>query len=608
MKRIALLVLLALVLCGCGAQSGEETDLTTETTLPAVEPTEPSGCYLPDSEEETATDGGVRVYAPEIADAYGVLPMGEELVIFSGTENTTLTVLSGTNRYITASVDLPVRIHPDDPHLLVTDKGLYYFDGAAGELVQLSTVLKEIGRFALPEGYRGEPVVSGDRKHVYYCTADTVWELTLETGLNRMIKTVSEELETASGLLQEGTVLNCRMVGGKQVFLSVENGKTLWQGSDGIHALGSGANWCARVPEGIVDAYVFGTGEEAPRMLIHEAPGETVRYLEGNHLLVRFTEQGQVLCYDLARGTCFAVLTLPEMPIWVAEEGQRIWVLTASGLYSWDPCSTPTRDKTVYSTVRYTLQHPEETGFDRCLAYAREIGERHGVTILLGKEAIAHSSREYDLTGEYIIPVLMQELEKLDGILQLYPAGMLHDAVAQTTGGSLYICLVREVAGSAELGVAGNVGGTQFRAEDDCYIVLAVGMAADAWYGPLYYGLETRLMSNSKACYDWEYLNPKGFDYDYNYILNQSREDGHWLEGEERYFIDRFSMSFPREDRARIMQYAMMADCGEYFATDAMQAKLRALCLGLREAYGLTKSPETFLWEQYLKESLAYTK
>ena len=87
MKRIVLLVLLMLVLCGCGARHGEETDLTTETTLPAVEPTEPSGCYLSDSKEETATKGGVMVYAPEIDDAYGVMAMGEELVMAAGTPN-----------------------------------------------------------------------------------------------------------------------------------------------------------------------------------------------------------------------------------------------------------------------------------------------------------------------------------------------------------------------------------------------------------------------------------------------------------------------------------------------------------------------------------------
>ena len=45
-----------------------------------------------------------------------------------------------------------------------------------------------------------------------------------------------------------------------------------------------------------------------------------------------------------------------------------------------------------------------------------------------------------------------------------------------------------------------------------------------------------------------------------------------------------------------------------YFRSEVMQAKLMQICIGLREAFGLKKSGETFLWEQYLKESLAYTK
>ena len=64
-------------------------------------------------------------------------------------------------------------------------------------------------------------------------------------------------------------------------------------------------------------------------------------------------------------------------------------------------------------------------------------------------------------------------------------------------------------------------------------------------------------------------------------------------------------MSFPKEDRARIMEYAMMAGNESCFETDAMQQKLRQLCIGIREAFGLEESAETFRWEQYLNEPLA---
>ena len=81
-----------------------------------------------------------------------------------------------------------------------------------------------------------------------------------------------------------------------------------------------------------------------------------------------------------------------------------------------------------------------------------------------------------------------------------------------------------------------------------------------------------------------------------------------YLQPGKEAFIDSYSMSFPGEDRARIMEYAMTPGNEERFQSPTMQAKLKKLSQGIREAFGLRKSPEEFLWEQYLQESLAYKK
>ena len=78
------------------------------------------------------------------------------------------------------------------------------------------------------------------------------------------------------------------------------------------------------------------------------------------------------------------------------------------------------------------------------------------------------------------------------------------------------------------------------------------------------------------------------------------------LQDENRAFIDAYSMTFSHEDRAKVMEYAMMDGNESYFESEIMQAKLRQLCLGLRQAFGWKKYEGTFIWEQYLKESLAY--
>lgn len=613
MKRVFALLLLALLLCGCTAQAPEETTGTTMETQPAVEPTEPTGSYEPDSAMETATGGAVRMYTPDIPEAYALAMLGEDLVVFSGRENTTLTKLTGENLYVTASVTLGTWLDLSAPSVQVTEKGVSYYDSDARQLVLLGTGLKEISRVQLPEDIVGEPLLSADRKRVYYCLEHSVWERTLETGIDRMIKEISESFTTVGTLLVDGSVLQCGLTDGRQMFLSVAVGKTLWQGDNGIAVTGAGNNWYAVVPEGILQAYVFGTGEEK-QMLLLDSFDATGVYLEAMNCLVGMTagEEGTRLdCFDLETGMCISTLTVADNIQYLTADASNgeICVLTEQGsVYLWNVAALPAGNEAVYSTPRYRLDSPDEEGYARCAAYAEEIGQRHGVTILFGEAATAIQPRDYDLTGEYLVPVIMAELEKLDALLTVYPEGMLKAAVEGTTGGTLYICLVREVTGSAELGIPDPVGGTQFWDGSDSYVAMAVGRERGEWYHQMYHALETRLMSDSKACYDWEYLNPDGFDYDYNYILNLSREDEGWLEGENRYFIDTYSMSFPMEDRARVMEYAMMENCGDYFASDAIQAKLLALCQGIREAYGLKKSPDTFLWEQYLSESLAYTK
>jgi hypothetical protein len=52
------------------------------------------------------------------------------------------------------------------------------------------------------------------------------------------------------------------------------------------------------------------------------------------------------------------------------------------------------------------------------------------------------------------------------------------------------------------------------------------------------------------------------------------------------------------------MEYAMRAGNESFFESEIMQKKLRQLCLGIRKAFGLEKSNESFFWEQYLKEPL----
>ena len=120
----------------------------------------------------------------------------------------------------------------------------------------------------------------------------------------------------------------------------------------------------------------------------------------------------------------------------------------------------------------------------------------------------------------------------------------------------------------------------------------------------LFHIFESRVFSTCKAYDNWHQLNPTGFSYDYNYTDYPAHSDSPLLRGENRAFIDSYSMTFPREDRARIMEYAMLPDRQDCLSSDIMQRKLRTLCIGLREAFDLVKYPEILPGEQYLTEPL----
>ena len=112
--------------------------------------------------------------------------------------------------------------------------------------------------------------------------------------------------------------------------------------------------------------------------------------------------------------------------------------------------------------------------------------------------------------------------------------------------------------------------------------------------------METHILGNSTALDHWSELNPAGFSYDEDYAANALRDSGIYFLGENRAFPSRFSMSFPREDRAEIFAYAMMPGNAELFRTEVMQKKLAALCTGIREAFGLKGYGQPLPWEQYL--------
>lgn len=637
MKRLLALLLLMLVLAGCTPAPIEETTIPpdpTQTTLPAVEPTEPSGAYEPNSALEQQTDGALRVYTPDIPNVYDICTMGQDVLVFSNVFNdadtwTKITRLAGENLYETASIEFNGFYYPTDPSFAVTDKGIFYYDPIDNALVQLDTSLKEVARTAFAEEVTDGVLVAPDHRVAYYLAQDGIREFSLDTGLSRLLKEQSYPEAYLESLLLGGSVL-CYNVWDEQGtyftrFISTENGSVLWEGIAEFSVYGTGEMWYAIDYEGTMRAYLFGNAENEPQMLVSRDYTANGVFIESIGALVteKYSDDYESVVleyYDMESGACISDVELSLGEIYnsfcAVPDTRQIYFFSTTEdgayarIYRWDADLLPSGDTTDYIGPYYTLTNPDEAGIAACRTYADEIGEKYGVRILIAEDAVAFQPWDYSIIQEYQVPVIEDALARLDALLALYPKGMLSDAAWSTPDGRLNIALSRALYGNAESGSLDSADGVQFFDNDgNSYLAVVIGWNMEqTLYHELYHALENRLMSASSALYDWEYLNPDGFDYFYSYTDARVDQDFDYTEGEDRYFIDPYSKTFPREDRARIMEYAMAEGNEAYFETEQMQAKLLAICKAMREAFGLKKSPDTYLWEQYLQTSLAYEK
>ena len=618
MKRMLWSLVLILLLCGCTAPVQEETTAPPPATVPVQEePTEPEGIYVPFSDLETQTDSAVLYFMPE-EDCCGIRMMGDDVLTFSGTETTTLTRYAGKDLYELASTRLDCRIDPADPSFQISANGITYYNADTREVVFLDNDLKEVSRLGMPANMVGKPVLSGNRMQVYYCTADAVRVYDTTTALDTLIKTIAYAQQSVENVLLNDTVLRCALTDDRGqeyvIFISTQTGELLAQIHSAIEVDTHADGYFAKIPEGIQELVVFGKLGADPMVLMPEDPFARSWLLKaaGGLVTATVTEAATSLdYYDLESGMRTASVELPggidPRYMEFREDSASVLVLAyeymadAPALLSWQLDSTPVTEETVYSTPRYTAEDPDVVGLDACTFLAEEIEAKHGVQILIAWEAVAQHPWDYTLELEYQPAVIRRQLESLDAVLSHFPEGFFAK-LSKTPN----LCVVRSIRGTAESGSVDQAQGLQFWAGNRPYVALAAGDSLEgSFFHELFHILDGKILSDTRVYYHWENLNPDGFRYfnDYRRYLEADVEK--YLQEGDRAFIDAYSMCYPKEDRARIMEYACQEGNEAYFQSEVMQNKLRKLCEGIRKAFKLETYDESFLWEQYLNKPLA---
>ena len=616
-------LLLALLLCGCRNQQPPlEIQGVSGPAIAVTEPTDSVGSYASDSPVEEATGGAVKAFLLEVEDVLGFRFLGEDILLFSGHDATTLTLLFGETRYIRAQVTLACSVLPDDPSVVVDSKGVSYLDSRTRELVFLNSDLIETHRTLLPE-FCGTPILAADRKWLYYSTETALRVLEIETGMDRLLRTMEFPIQELISLQCDDTVLQCSVVykdgNARSLFLATDTGALLCETAADLPLWTAGEFFIARHMDGTYAEWLTGTNHSEPKVLVWESEPASIKPVPEIRSLLTYTPKDDAAlleCYQLESGKKIAQITMPSMhePTDIQWEADTytLWLLSTDPvtgqeqLYAWNLEASPTEDVHTYLQTRWTRTNPDLDGLAQCNLLARSIGVKHGVDILLWMDATAYEPWDYSLTAEYQVPLLRRRLEELDALLSCFPDGFLDRAASGTSSGRLSICLVRSINGKAGTGALDSAMGLQFwNHEARAYLAItAESGIAQHLYHELFHIIDSYILSSCNAFDNWGKLNPKGFSYDTQYISGRSHEGHSFLNADKRYFMDLYAMTSPREDRARIMEYAMLDGQVDLFRSAPMQAKLQTLCQGIRKAFGLDDYNVIYRWEQYLDAPL----
>ena len=616
MKRNLLVLLLMLTLCGCTGKPQQEATAPANAGESYTDPTEPAGIYVPGSDLEIQTEGTVRYCLP-LSDCYGIRMMGNDVLILSGEENTTLIRYAGDQLYAIAGTQLDCHIMPEDASFQISANGITYYDSNSREVVFLDNDLKEVKRLGMSADMVGKPVLSANRMLVYYCTADAVRVYDIATGLDKLLKTISYPQQSVEALILNDTVLRCSLVDERgetySIFISVQDGQMVSLVQSDVEAFTNKDVFYASRPEGIQKLLVYGRVGENPQMLTPADPFADSWYLEENNALLTatVTQDKTVLdYYDLSVGLRTASLELPqgieprgaecrgttgEVLVYAINHAEEIPVILV-----WKFEADPVTDDKVYASPWYTADNPDMVGLDECTRLARELGAAYDVEILIWEDAVAHQPEDYTLGMEYQVSAIQSQLETLERVLAQFPEGFFDKQEKKVS-----ICIVRSIQGNGTSGSLEKAQGIQFWENDSPYVVLAAGDKLEGtFYHEFFHVMEGKILSNTIAYYHWDALNPEGFQYFGDYTSYLEADMSAYLQEEDRAFIDAYSMCYPKEDRARIMEYACQPGNEDYFQSETMQNKLRTLCEGIRKTFGLEKYQDVLLWEQYLSEPL----
>ena len=584
MKRLILALLVICLLTGC-------TDKKENTEQPQENP---SGWYDETSQLEADTAGAVRSYLLQ-TKVTDVQMIGDNVLLLEQGDATKLTVMEREEGQVLAKTTLPKTAIG----LQILDNAVAYYLPDTKEVVYLDETLQPFNSIQLPEVAEGTPVLSPDCSQIYYCTAMDVKSFDVNMGISRPVRTQPCKSQSLVGVYFGGKVLALSVVAeddSSDVFyISAETGELLCKDNH-ITALAPDRDrYVAFRKDGIVQQYAYGTLEGTPADLILSEETTVVPAIAAKGVLtyhVNGLGATELHFYDIETGTKTGFISLIGIGqiVDTTEDSNGIWLLTdtESGqiLHYWSLNMSPVLDEHVYTRPLYTAENPDKEGLKECKKRAEGIAKPHYVNIQIWDNAL-RTPEGYEVVGEYQTEAINTVLDQLEQTLARYPDRFLY----KCTNGILRINIVRSISSGESF--------LQFRGTTDPYIVLTVDCNVQEEFDKaMGYVVNSRVLAKSPLLDSWGDLNPEGFEY------GKTTDEG-YLSGEGQAFANEKAMVSVADDRAMLFAEAIKSDNAQTFQAPAMQAKLKQLCIGIRDAWNWDDKKDTYPWEQYLTTPIA---
>ena len=315
------------------------------------------------------------------------------------------------------------------------------------------------------------------------------------------------------------------------------------------------------------------------------------------------------------------VAAVENKPIWSeADGGYFFTAIDPTGkdmLLFWD-ISVPTTGEDLTLTSAYEESDvTDSTVSKELLDRAAAIGKTYGVKIFLGDQT-EDSYGEYNVAHEMNETYNKAGLDALENALAQYPDGfmrqLLYGDQKQLEFHLTGSMTLKEFPQGNVNGFTSYIGFAQ-AAEGKSIIVVDITMAGSieqTLHHEIMHIIDNKLTFDANITTDafysekgWNSLNPDGFSYveDKFHLPEDIYSDGY-----QSYFIDIYSRTNAKEDRARIMEYAMIDADWAFASSPGRLAKLEYICQSIRDAFHTEGWPKQTVWEKTLDRSRTVLK